>query len=190
MQYPKGNLRIYKKIWKIGWFLQEKVWTCRNVYNWLSHGIVWCWRSISCFWLLASLLYMSIPSGSPADSAKGGISLQPEYIRGGLHWSQKHKRWPGHVLQAGFGTATCMGTWFYKDMQRFIIFLMVINKKQIFLPAFYLMIPKIKKEPARQGILFFMCAASWAQYCKPLKTNRFRPLYSIVRISYGVVWYT
>ena len=29
---------------------------------------------------------MSIPSGSPADSAKGGISLQPEYIRGGRHW--------------------------------------------------------------------------------------------------------
>ncbi len=41
--------------------------TVRNVHNLLSFGlwflwfgIVWCWRSISCFRLLASLPYMSI----------------------------------------------------------------------------------------------------------------------------------
>ena len=29
----------------------------------LWFGIVWCWRSISCFWLFASLPYMSIRAG-------------------------------------------------------------------------------------------------------------------------------
>lgn len=45
-------------------------WHCGNVYNrlpfglcFLWFGIGWCWRSISCFWLLASLPYMSIDIG-------------------------------------------------------------------------------------------------------------------------------
>ncbi len=32
-------------------------------------GIVWCWQSISCFWFLASLPYMSIP---PTDETEYG----------------------------------------------------------------------------------------------------------------------
>ena len=35
-------------------------WSCSLI---LLFGIVWCWRSISCFRLLASLPYMSIRAG-------------------------------------------------------------------------------------------------------------------------------
>ena len=63
MQYPKGNLRIFKKIWKIGG-LHSQLCTfpqCLSFGLWLLwFGIVWCWRPISCFRYLASLPYMSI----------------------------------------------------------------------------------------------------------------------------------
>ena len=47
---------------------------CLLVFSFFWFGIVWCWRSISCFRLLASLPYMSISDGDVTQS----ISLEKQ----------------------------------------------------------------------------------------------------------------